>query len=319
MHRLKNISLLIASFYMLACNLIIVFPSCRQYTKNKSHSNISNSSIESGKELAVKYCQSCHLLPEPSLLDSKSWANGVLPQMGPRLGIFYYGTESYPSGKYDRNLDRDFYPSQPLLKYEEWQNIIDYYTATSPDTIIASGNSKPPIKNSLSLFSAIIPKFSYSTPATAVVKIDESQREHQLVISDVPKQTVYRLNKNLEKVDSIRTHGPVVDIEIHGKEWLACNVGVLNPNNGKFGKAEYIQIKKDGKLNDSTITLFEKLVRPVQITSADLNKDGREDYILCEFGYYQGSLSWMENLGKSQLKNTYLDLCRSNQGVHTGL
>lgn len=226
--------------------------------------------------------------------------------MGPRLGIFYYGTESYPSGKYDRNLDGGFYPSQPWLNYEEWQNIIDDYTATSPDTIIVSGNSKSPIKNSLSLFFAIIPKFSYSTPATAVVKIDESQREHQLVISDVPKQTVYRLNKNLEKVDSIRTHGPVVDIEIPGKEWLACNVGVLNPNNGKFGKAEYIQIKKDGKLNNSTAALFDGLVRPVQIVSADLNKDGREDYILCEFGYYQGSLPWMENLGKSQFKKHLL-------------
>src|SRR5664279_2608821 len=44
------------------------------------------------------------------------------------------------------------------------------------------------------------------------------------------------------------------------------------------------------------------LQRPVQITSVDLNNDGKKDYLLCEFGYLTGALSWMENLGNDQFK-----------------
>ncbi len=69
----------------------IIFFSCQEeYHKNKSHENVSNSSIENGEKLARQYCQSCHLLPEPSLANSTSWENGILPNMGPRLGVFYY-------------------------------------------------------------------------------------------------------------------------------------------------------------------------------------------------------------------------------------
>lgn len=300
MSKIKSISVLIVSFLVVICYIIMLFPSCKQYEKNKSHANTSISSIENGKELAARYCQSCHLLPDPSLLDSKSWEKGVLPQMGPRLGIFSLNFVSYPSLRNDHNLDRNFYPAQPALNYDEWQNIIDYYAATSPDTLIIPKEIDKPIKNSLPLFSAIAPPFNYSTPATSFVKIDESVPGHRLIINDVTKQTAYILDKNLSKIDSIHTSGPVVDIELHKNEWIACNIGVLNPNNGKFGKGQYIQVKKDGKLQEDTTALFDKLARPVQISTADLNKDGKPDFIVCEFGYLTGSLSWMENLGNGK-------------------
>lgn len=281
------------------CYLATVLFSCNTDDKDKSYDKISVSNIKAGKELAKQYCQSCHLLPDPSLLDSKSWVKGVLPQMGPRLGIFKFNSVNYPSLKHDYSLDRNFYPSHPLLKDNEWQKIIDYYRAKSPDTII-SKNLDYPIKNSLSLFSAITPAFAYSTPATAFVKIDESTPGHQLIINDVTKQVVYLLNKNLKKIASIRTRGPVVDIEMHKNKWLECDIGVLNPHNGRYGKAQYIQIKKDGKLKEDSAALFDKLARPVQVTTVDLNKDGKDDYLVCEFGYLQGSLSWMENIGNGK-------------------
>lgn len=306
MSAIKRLSFFIISFLILVCYIIILFPSCQEYKRNKSHADILVSSIEKGKVLAAQYCQSCHLLPDPSLLDSKSWEKGVLPQMGPRLGIFNFNFTGYPSQKYDYNLDRNFYPSQPVLRYDEWQNIIDYYTAVSPDTIIIGKDQDQPIKDSLPLFSAIVPSFTYSTPATSFVKIDESVPDHRLIINDVVKQTTYILNKNLKKHDSIHTKGPVVDIEVHKNEWIECNIGILNPHNGKYGKAQKIQVKKDGKLKEDTAALFDKLARPVQVMSVDINKDGREDYVVCEFGYLQGSLSWMENAGNKKFNRHIL-------------
>ena len=31
-----------------------------------------------GRELAARYCQSCHLLPDPALLDRATWARWVI-------------------------------------------------------------------------------------------------------------------------------------------------------------------------------------------------------------------------------------------------
>lgn len=287
------------SIIIVICYLIILLSSCSGNDKNLSYDKIPVSNIKKGKESAKQYCQSCHLLPDPSLLDSKSWVKGVLPQMGPRLGIFNFNFDNYPSFKHDYNLDRNFYPSQPLLRDNEWQNIIDYYRAISPDSLISKKSEKP-INNNLELFSVIIPAFTYSTPATSFVKIDESVENHRLIINDVIKRTVYILNKKLEKIDSVHTEGPVVDIEIHKNKWIECNVGVLNPHNGNYGKVQYVHVKKDGKLKEDTAGLFDKLARPVQVTTIVLNKDGREDYVVCEFGHLQGSLSWMENLGKGK-------------------
>jgi hypothetical protein len=226
--------------------------------------------------------------------------------MGPRLGIFTFNSVNYPSWRSDYNLGRHFYPSKPILKNEEWQNIIDYYTATSPDTLIISKEIDHPIKDSLTLFSATLPRFTYSTPATSFVKIDESTPDHRLIINDVIQKTAYVLNSDLQKIDSIHTNGPVVDMEMHSNKWVECNIGVLNPHNGKYGKAEYIEIKKDGKLHQDSTALFEGLARPVQVVTADLNKDGKDDYIVCEFGYLQGALSWMENQGNGKFNRHVL-------------
>jgi len=55
-------------------------------------------------------------------------------------------------------------------------------------------------------------------------------------------------------------------------------------------------VSKEGGLKDSA-ALFDKLARPVQITNEDVNKDGRDDYIVCEFGISREIRSWMEKFG----------------------
>src|SRR5215217_6935813 len=108
---------------------------CDSFHRNKMYANVSNASIKKGKALAALYCQSCHSLPDPALVDAKNWDQGVLPQMGPRLGVFRHGLRSYPYNRHDPTLRSNFYPAAPVITSEQWQNIIDYYTATSPDSL----------------------------------------------------------------------------------------------------------------------------------------------------------------------------------------
>jgi hypothetical protein len=279
---------------------IILISSCKQYHRNQSHPEIGYSSIRSGETLAKKYCQLCHAFPEPSLLDVKSWEKGVLPNMGPRLGIFSFRGISYPSTRHNRYTPAGYYPSNPILKPEEWQDIMNYYLATAPDTLPPQ-NRPFPIKNDLNLFTVFSPAIKYPNPTTCFIQVDTTTVPHTLLQSDVYTKNVVRFDQKLNPIDSFHTNGPVVDIDFSHQQMIACNIGVLNPNNGKFGQLE--RVLKEGSSNkmflDSTF-LIDSLQRPVQVVAVDLNADGKTDYLVCEFGYLTGALSWYENLGNNK-------------------
>jgi hypothetical protein len=88
--------------------------SCDPYNRNQSHKQIPTDSVEAGETLAKKYCQSCHAFPQPSLLSVEAWEKGVLPNMGPRLGIFNHYWTQYPSMRRDPNLAPGVLSFKPL-------------------------------------------------------------------------------------------------------------------------------------------------------------------------------------------------------------
>jgi len=290
--------------FLLVCSYLI-FISCKNDYRNSTHKDIPISSIEKGKVLAVKYCQSCHLLPDPSLLDTKSWEKGVLPSMGPRLGIFHYDFDTYPSYRSDKNIDPNFYPAKPVLSFVEWQNILDYYIATSPDSLPKQIRKKS-IQPDIPFFSVQYPKFTYDDPSTSFVKIRANDSLHSLVIGDVFKQNIYFLNQQLQVKDSVYCGGPIVDMDFMQNKILACNIGILNPNNGRSGSVQFINIDQKGEMEKKSNTLFDSLRRPVELTSADMNNDNRTDYVVCEFGNLIGALSWFENLGDDKFQRHVL-------------
>lgn len=269
--------------------LIIIFVlftvACEHIEKNESHQQISSASIRTGKKLAAAYCASCHELPDPSLADSKSWQNGILPQMGPRFGIFFYGNQQYPSYKRDMNVDSGYYPALPVISMADWQHIIDYYTSTSPDSLLPA---KRPVEVQLNdhLFQPIRPAFNYNMPSVSYTRI----RQNELMICDAFTKKMVLFNKQLQIIDSTTTRGSVADVIEDSANFILCNTGVLHPNNGKYGSIQII-----GKnIKDSIKTLFYKLRRPVHIAESDLNNDGRKDILVCEFGNLEGALSWLE-------------------------
>lgn len=282
------------NFFRLFCYLIFLvivllsLPSCKSYNRNRSYSGVPISNISAGEKLSQQFCSQCHMFPDPSLLDSKSWANGVLPQMGPRLGIFENGFTSYPSYKNDKNLPASIYPSRPLLNFSEWQHIIDFYTATSPDTLqqVVPKN----VKEVNDLFEVITPNAYFSNGATTFIKIPDTSYSSRLIICDATKNINYLFDRAINATDSFKTGSPVVDIFIDKDQLLLCNIGILNPNNGSSGS---IVSHNLNNRSDSS-TLIKNLQRPVQVLPADLNKDGEMDYLVCEFGFLPGALSWME-------------------------
>ncbi len=294
MINLKNVSIVLIGCLFLT----LVLFSCKEYNRNKSNAGIPTSSIRRGEVLAAKQCQTCHLFPEPALLDANTWNDGVLPVMGPHLGIFEFYFRPYPSAKKDKFLPPDFYPLKPLLEENEWADLINYYIATSPDSMPPQ-QRKEILKSGLSLFQVQAAPINYAAPAVSFIKIDSTSVPHQLIVCDANKN-IYKFNTQLIMTDSLHTSGPVVDMDFTQQSIVACNIGYMNPNNGKFGGAQTLQINSSGKMQMDTTALFSALARPLQVSPADLNMDVRMDYTVCEFGNLMGAFSWMENKGNNK-------------------
>ncbi|MEO6455312.1 MAG: FG-GAP-like repeat-containing protein [Ginsengibacter sp.] len=282
---------------------------CNSLMRNESHAYVPMESIESGKKLAEKHCQSCHQLPDPALLDAKTWETGALPAMGPRLGIFNYKGQSYTFRGDEQMMGPGYFAGKPKVTQEEWQSIVDYYTATSPDQLQAQHRSTK-ISLQLPLFGVLQPKLNYTNAQSCFVKVRE-HAEAPVVVSDAITLKTYFLDSLLTPVDSLTTDGPLVNIEFSGNEAVVCDVGILYPNDEAHGSAVHIKHSM-GKWKFDSTSLFNGLRRPLQVSTADINNDGKTDYLVCEYGYLNGSFSWMENRGNNQYEKHIL---RQSPGV----
>ncbi|HEX4849998.1 MAG TPA: VCBS repeat-containing protein, partial [Puia sp.] len=290
-------SILVVNFFLACFFLLQFFVSC----KSKEDDGLDDYGAK-GKLLAHQYCQSCHLFPEPNLADKKSWTDGILPQMGPRLGIFRYNASTYPSSRYDINIiGKNYYPNHPMMKDEDWGAILTYYAEAAPDSMPPQKRSLP-ISPSTPLFQPLAPAMKYANPVTTFLSVDTIASPHRVLQSDGLKHALYMYNDHLNLTDSTVFYGTLLDVIVKKDTMLFCNVGIINPNDGRFGTVELIanSQKKDHQkitYRGSAPRIADSLRRPVQIVEADLNKDGRKDLIVCEFGNLFGSLTWYENTG----------------------
>ena len=264
------------------------------YQKNSMHTGVSEERIAQGEALAAKYCGSCHMLPSPDLLDASSWEKGVLPQMGPRLGIFAYRQQRYPNNSQDPNVGRGFYPSEPLLSEEEWGAVIDYYTALAPDSLPRQRRTES-LREDSTDFAVVAPLMRDKTPpATCLIKYDPAT--HQVLTSDILRHAVDRWDVGGRARQELRGGGAVVDLVRDQGGYTACNIGVFTPNNAGAGHIDRLTGTGKGFVPGDT-PIFSGLMRPVSLASADLNGDGEIDWVVCEFGFIKGELSWLENKG----------------------
>lgn len=257
----------------------------------------SASELAEGKVLVAQYCQTCHMQPDPSLLDKTSWNEGVLTRMGPFLGYkSFHGKPYYRAN----DVGPGYFPDKPIIDSVKWQRIIDYFTTLAPDTLPGQHKTTKLIR-SLPFFSVEVPSnptLSGKVSIASYVKMDTSVTPRRLFVNDGVTNHFILLDNKLQIANAVKTNGPVVDVNFQFNNILVCSIGkTLMANNLKDGNITAIQINKTNKITSGKTSLFKQLARPVKVTSADLNGDGKTDYVISEFGNLVGKLSWMENKG----------------------
>ena len=113
-----------------------------------------------GEALSKVYCASCHEVPDPGLLDTRTWEQFILPRMGNMLGVY---TDQHPrSALLSDPIEAkaieaaNIYPEKSQISAEDWNAIVTYYLNESPDQLSSDTLSYQILKE-LDLFQ---PKFS---------------------------------------------------------------------------------------------------------------------------------------------------------------
>jgi hypothetical protein len=254
---------------------------------NSNEQSLQEKNIQQGFQLAQKNCSSCHLLPEPGLLNKVTWAQHVLPKMGELLGFRRFAL--------DYIVEDDTATS---ISLEQWRNIVRYYVSAAPDNATNRTSSSSGIKMHLPNFHVIVPPTVTVNAATTLVS--SNPREKQIVFGDGLTERLYTLSGN-NIIDSIKLGVGISNVHSSDSGFFALTMGVLFPSDAKSGKLSWI----DGKTRKVRVVL-DSLQRPVHAGYADLNGDAREDIVVCEFGNKVGQLSWYERIDQYSFRKHIL-------------
>jgi hypothetical protein len=238
-----------------------------------------------GEKLARVYCQSCHLFPEPGLLDKASWTNGALPDMAKWMGLTPADIERSPDGQVVE--DSNVFPPSPLISREDWGQIVRFYAENAPEKLLQPARAK--ITPETPRFRVKPFPYQRRVPMTLMVQIDPSQR--RLYVGDAMTHSLEALDAAGNRIFGVQFDSGPVSLRTAGDHLDVTLIGRAFPSDLQKGKLLRL---RPGSGQMEMGKLIGDLRRPAHTSTADLNGDGQTDYVISQFGNRKGRLSWFE-------------------------
>ena len=255
----------------------------------------------SGEQLAQRYCASCHLFPDPDLLDKTTWASSVLPAMAWRLGIrdtTYQPPTSRSMGEQSLIRQARIFPDSARLSPDSWQRIVRYYDSLAPAQLRLPAVADDTTRQKAPF--APRPVTLQANTDGLLTLLRQHPETGRIYLAD-GLRTLYQLDDSARVVRSFGLPGALSDIHFNpdGTTHLLA-IGELNPHDEPRG--ELYSMSSQGELT----SLVSGLSRPVHMNWHDLDEDGRDDVIICEFGNYIGRLSWFRQTAEGAFERRVL-------------
>ena len=235
-----------------------------------------------GERLAAAYCASCHAFPDPQLLDKASWRSGVLPQMARRLGV----STASSFNEALRNPHMKVLPH--AVSQADWESIVNYYLEQSPDSMPAQVlPAEPQLDPAAFRVGPFVPRLQSSSIIT-LLKTDSVQQ--RIFVGEAGSNYLRTFDWNRRLVSTVTLTSPPTDLIVGKDHMLVLESGILDPNDEPKGRLVELETGK---------VLIDSLFRPVFVAPYDFDGDGRDDFLICEFGDNRGRLALYHSIGST--------------------
>lgn len=235
-----------------------------------------------GERLARGYCGACHAFPEPQLLDKATWQAGVLPQMARRLRVHAESTLSEAF----QTPEMAVLPES--VSERDWEKIVRYYRDLAPDTLPYQVlPAQPQVDPDLFVTRPFVPRMQSSAIIT-LLKTD-STRE-RVFVGEAGSNTFRIFDWSRRLLSTMTLPSPPTDLIVESGHVLMLESGILNPNDQPRGRLVQYDFVGGDSLRFSKV-LIDSLFRPVFVRQFDFDTDGRNEFVICEYGDNRGRLA----------------------------
>jgi hypothetical protein len=299
--KFKKSYLIISYLFLFAMLLsgLTLLNSCKKKASQQPYKFTGNILVD-GQNLVQLKCTGCHALVPVNALSKDVWERHVLPYMAGFVQISIYG-----STYYKRNI-----ADTAGASLQEWLAIVDYYKKAAPDTLLSA--PKPvPLSEDWAGFSLKKPVEVNYNSFTSMVAVNPYT--HKLYSADAINGKLLEWDSNL-KPDSLGKLPSAPVSVTFGKDTAGNNagyfscIGRLEP--ADFANGKVVKVNLDAKaINNDQTYVASDLPRPVQTVSADFNKDGLTDMVVCGQGNRKGGVYML----KQNRDHTYSQETISNK------
>jgi len=236
-----------------------------------------------GERLARNSCAACHLFPEPALLDKKTWVSRVLPEMALRLRI---KTADSPFNDPFQNQDTS---SRNTTRSDgDWERIVAYYRdhapeALPPQSLPAQPRLDPPFFKA----EPFLPSLESSGIIT-LLKTDSALG--RIFVGDAARKSLQVFDWGRHRLADLSLGSPPTDVLSDRTRLLVLESGILSPNDEPRGRLVQYDVGRVDSLRFDHVVI-DSLYRPVFVQRYDFDKDGVDEFVICEFGNNRGRLA----------------------------
>lgn len=244
----------------------------------------STFSPEEPAALHQTYCGTCHQAPAPDRLPKAIWEKKVLPEMGARLGITTPGYNPYQQNLFEERYHIDqlgVYPDQAAISPARWEQLCRYILRQAPDSLPKIPGPWPRGVEMSQFQSQPLAVDNKNIPVITYLGFQPGSSA--LWIGDVRGQ-LYQWSpvSGIQSLQSVRT--PIMDLTVRQGQSYITEVGKMTPTQTRYGQVT--RYTESGRK-----LLATELHRPVYTLVQDLNGDGTDELVVCEYGNYTGSMN----------------------------
>ncbi|TWR27698.1 VCBS repeat-containing protein [Mucilaginibacter achroorhodeus] len=229
--------------------------------------------VADGKYLTQQYCTNCHALVPANALTKDVWRMHALPVMADYLKISTYGSDFFKK------------PTDTGgISLVHWQAIVDYYNKIAPAELKPA---QAPVALSSDWAGFTLRKPNEVTDVSFTTTIKGDPATGKIYTSDLVASNLTEWDTEFKPKVLTTLSSGATDIQLQNNGTAVISAV------GRIDHVDYPNGRIQGfKLNggNKTFDIAGDMPRPVQTISADFDKDGKDEIVVCGEGFKKGGV-----------------------------